>query len=152
MLEFISIIIEAQGHIMDKKHIFRYFGDFIFFCAAFSLFEIVLRISTPRQFDVAGFLFSILFNCIVAIFFCSLMSLLTGKIHVVINNIFLILVTAIYVSQIIYFNVFGTFYNSESLRGAGQIADFWNGAIILRSIWERTIYILLCRLLSGLYP
>ena len=129
---------------MDGKHIWRYFGDFIFFCAAFSLFEVVLRVSTPRQFDIVGFIFSVVFNCIVAVFFCSLISLISGKFHVIINNIVLILVTAVYVSQIIYFNVFGTFYNTESLQGAGQIVDFWNGAIILKSIWERLVYILIC--------
>jgi len=127
---------------MDRKHVWWFFGNFLFFCAAFSLFEIVLRISTPGDFDFVGFIFSFLFNSILAISFCGIMSFASGKVHVIISNIMLSIVTVIYISQIIYHNVFGTFYNTESLFNAGQITQFW--IIILSTIWNRLIFILLC--------
>ncbi|MCL2820967.1 MAG: LTA synthase family protein [Oscillospiraceae bacterium] len=129
---------------MDKKHVWRYFGNFIFFSAAFFLFELMLRISTPGQFDVAGFLFSVIFNCITAVFICSLLSLSSGKFHTLLSNLILLLVSSLYISQIIYYNVFGTFYNSESLFNAGQVADFWNFVIIVNTIITKIVYILIC--------
>jgi len=127
---------------MKIKQIWRYYGNFIFFCAAFYFFEMMLRLSTPRQFDFVGFAFSVLFNCIMALFICSILSFVPRKAHVIASNIVLSLVAAIYISQIIYFNVFGTFYNTESMFNAGQILEFWSTA--LRSTWERLLYILLC--------
>ena len=127
---------------MDRQHILRYYGNFIFYSAAFSLFEVLLRLSTTRQFDFIGFFFAVIFNIVLAILFCSVMSFIYGKTHVIVNNIVLSLFTILYVSQIIYFNVFGTFYNPESMFNAGQITQFW--VVILRSIWERLFFIILC--------
>ena len=127
---------------MDRKHILRYYGNYIFFSAAFSLFEVLLRLSTSRQFDLAGFGFAVIFNIILALLFCGIMNFVTGKAHRVISNIMLLLFTILYISQIIYFNVFGTFYNTESMFNAGQITQFW--VVILGSIWEKLIFIILC--------
>ena len=124
------------------RHIWRYYGNHIFFCAAFSLFEAMLRLSTSRQFDFVGFVFSVIFNLILALVFCSIMNFVSGRAHVIVCNIVLSLVTALYISQIIYFNVFGTFYNTESMFNAGQITQFW--LVILKSILERAVFILLC--------
>ena len=129
---------------MDKKHIWRYFGNYIFFLAAFTLFELLLRFSTTGPFEFTGFLFSVLFNMILILVFCSVMNFVTGKAHVVVNNIFLSIVTVLYASQIIYYHVFGTFYNTDSMFNAGQITQFW--VVILKSIWDKLVFILLCAL------
>ena len=134
---------------MDRKHIWRYYGNYIFFCAAFSLFEIVLRFSTSVQFDLTGFIFAVIFNCIFAVAFCCAIGFLSGKAHTIVSNIVLSFITALYISQVIYFNVFGTFYNTESMFNAGQIAQFW--VVILRAIWEKLVYILLCAAVIPLY-
>ena len=127
---------------MKMKHIWRYYGNYIFFCVAFSFFELVMRLSTPRSFDFTGFAFSILFNCIIALVLCSITNFLSKKAHTVVSNVILSLVAGLYISQIIYFNVFGTYYNTESMFNAGQILEFWETA--LRSFWERLVFILLC--------
>jgi len=124
------------------RHIWRYYGNYIFFCAAFSLFEVMLRLSTSRQFDFLGFTFAVLFNCIIALVLCSAVNFLSGKVHVIVSNMILILIMLLYTSQIIYFQVFGTFYNTESMFNAGQITQFW--VIILGAIWERLAFILIC--------
>ena len=134
---------------MKKVNLQRYFINYIFFCVAFSFFELILRISTSRQFDLIGFLFSVLFNMIVAVLFCSIMVFIKRKAHIITSNIFLSLIAGLYISQIIYFNVFGTFYNTESMFNAGQITQFW--VVILRSLWERAVYILLCIITVPIY-
>jgi len=126
---------------MEKKQIWRYFGNYIFFCAAFSLFEALLRLSMSKRFDFAGFLFSVFFGVIFAVLFCSVMNFVPGKAHVIVNNVMLSLFAVFYISQIIYFNVFGTFYNLVSMFNAGQITQFW--VVILKSIWEKLVFILL---------
>jgi len=138
-----------KGFTMGKKYILRYCGNYIFFSAAFFLFELMLRLSIPRQFDFIGFVFSVVFNLIFVLFFCSIMNFVTGKAHEIVNNIVLSIATGLYVSQIIYFNVFGTFYNTESLFNAGQIVEFW--VIILGSIWEKLIFILPCVAVIAVY-
>jgi len=134
---------------MKIKHIWRYYGNYIFFCAAFSFFELVMRLSTPRSFDFVGFAFSVLFNCIIALVFCSIISFVPGKAHVIVSNLILSITAGLYISQIIYFNVFGTYYNTESMFNAGQIIEFWETA--LRSTWERIIFILLCAVAIPIY-
>jgi len=134
---------------MDKKHIWRYYGNFIFFCAAFSLFEVLLRLSTPVNFDIIGFFFAAIFSSIIAVTFCAIMSFLRGKAHTIVSNIVLSLVAALYISQIIYYNVFGTFYNTESMFNAGQITQFW--VVILGAIGNRVVFILLCCVPIALY-
>ena len=127
---------------MKNKHVARYFGNFIFFCASLSLFEVLLRLSTSRAFDFAGFSVAFILNAIFTFAFCSIMCFVSGKAHVIVNNIILAVVSILYISQIIYFSVFGTFYNIESMLNAGQIAEFRQ--TIIRSILEGLVYILLC--------
>ena len=134
---------------MDRKHVWRFFGNFIFFCGAFSLFEVMLRLSTPGDFGFIGFVFSVLFGCILAAVFCGAMCFVSGKVNIIVSNVVLSIATAFYVSQIIYYNVFGTFYNTESLFNAGQITQFW--FIILGAILNRIVFILLCVAVIPIY-
>jgi len=70
------------------------------------------------------------------------MSFASKRARIVASNIALSIAAAFYISQIIYYEVFGTFYNPESMSNAGQIVQFWE--VILGAAWAQIIYIILC--------
>ena len=135
-----------QKKVPDKRKksgkIWRSYGYYIFFIAAFIMYELILRAATVKQFGSAGFLFSIVFNVILAVFICYTLTFFSKKTRVIVNNIFLIIATVFYVSQILYYNVFGTFYSADSIGFAGQIFQFWE--TILATAWAQLFYIVMC--------
>ncbi|MCL2153772.1 MAG: LTA synthase family protein [Oscillospiraceae bacterium] len=124
------------------RNIWRILGYYIFFIMVFAMYELLLRLSAGGRFDFLGFLFSVFCNTILVTLFCYAMSFISKKKRVISSNIALSIAMAFYISQIIYFGVFGTFYNPESLSNAGQIVQFWE--VILKTAWARIIYLLLC--------
>ena len=123
-------------------YIWRDYGYYIFFLLVFFMYELVLRVSTVKRLGLAGFIFSVAFNLILVFLICYSMTFVPKKARVIVNNIVLIAAGVLYISQIIYYNVFGTYYNTESMSNAGQIIQFWE--TILTTAWSRLIYILLC--------
>jgi len=124
------------------RNIWRTFGYYIFFFAVFAMFELLLRLSSVKHVEFSGFFFSVIFNLILLSLFCYAMSFVSKKVRIIASNAALAVVAALYISQIIYYNVFGTFYNPESMSNAGQIVEFWR--VILDTAWGQIIYILLC--------
>jgi len=124
------------------RNVWRSFGYYIFFFAVFAFFELLLRLSSSKHFEFAGFFFAVLFNLILVSFFCYAMSFISKKKRIVFSNIALSLGASLYISQIIYYEVFGTFYNPESMSNAGQIIQFWT--VILSAAWAQIVYLLLC--------
>ena len=140
---------EDSGSRSSSGSVWRNYGYYIFFFSVFIMYELVLRISTVKQISSVGFLFSVMFNLILAylIFFAT--TFVSKKARVIVNNTALSIAGAFYISQIIYHNVFGTYYNPESMSNAGQILQFW--PTILASAWAKIIYILFCILPIPLY-
>ena len=128
------------------KNIWRAYGYYIFFFAVFTIFELLLRLSSnfspARHFEFAGFLFAVFFNIVLISLFCYAMSFASKKVRIVASNIALAIGAVFYISQIIYYEVFGTFYNPESMSNAGQIVQFWE--VILRAAWSQIIFLILC--------
>jgi len=124
------------------RNIWRIFGYYIFFYAVFAMYELLLRLSSVKQVELAGFLFSVMFNSVLISLFCYAMSFVPKKARIIASNALLAVSALFYISQVIYYNVFGTYYNPESLSNAGQIVEFWE--IALKTAWSRIVYILLC--------
>ena len=123
------------------RNVWRAFGYYIFFYLVFTINEVLLRLSSVKQIEFTGFFFSVVFNLILASLFCYSMSFVSKRARIVASNIALAIAAAFYISQIIYYDVFETFYNPESMSKAMQIVQFWE--IILKSAWNQIIYILL---------
>ena len=137
------------AYIMLLKNIWRKFGYYLYFFLTFALYELMLRISSLPQFEVAGFAFSMIFNLILATFICYILTFAKEKTRVIASNTVLSLFSGLYISQIIYHTIFGTFYNTESLFNAGQILEFWQ--VTLRAAREKWLYILLCAAPIAIY-
>ena len=138
-----ALVTEDGGVFKVLAHnIWRSFGYYIFFFAVFIIFELLLRLSSVKRIEFAGFLFATCFNLILMSFFCYLMTFFSKKTRIIASNIVLSLGCAFYISQIIYYEVFGTYYNPESMSNAGQIIQFWE--VILTAAWAQIIYLLLC--------
>ena len=127
-----------------KSGVWRRYGYYIFFIAVFLMFELVLRLATVKRFGFSGFLYSAGFNVILSFLVCYALTFASKKTRVAVNNAVLIIAAVLYISQIIYYGVFGTYYNTESMMNAGQIVQFW--PTILKTAWARLFYILLCAL------
>jgi len=142
----ISGIEEAAQAVSRERErsgrIWRSYGYYIFFPAVFFMYETVLRLSTIRQFGFPGFLFSVFFTLIPVVFISYAMTYAKKRVRVVVNNVVLTVAAVFYISQIIYYNVFGTYYNTESMGNAGQILEFWE--TILATALSRFFPILLC--------
>ena len=121
--------------------IWRKYGYYIFFFLSFFMYELILRISTVKSWSFFGLLFSVLFNSILAFLVCYATTFASKKVRIAINNILLVGVGALYVSQIIYYNVFRTYYSPESMAHAGQIVGFWR--TIVGTAWGQIVYILI---------
>ena len=124
------------------ENIWRKFGYYIFFFTVFIMYEVLLRLSSVKSIEFTGFFFSTVFNLILMSLFCYTMSFISRKPRDIASNVALSIATVFYISQIIYYNVFGTFYNPESMSNAGQIIEFWE--VILKTAWGQIVYILLC--------
>ena len=124
------------------RNIWRTFGYYIFFFSVFTMYELLLRLASVKEVEFTGLLFAAIFNLILILLLCYVMSFIPKKARVIASNIVLAAAAVFYISQIIYYNVFETFYNPESMTNAGQIIQFW--AVILKTAWNRVIFILLC--------
>jgi len=134
--------VSSPGGKPQSRHIWKNYGYYIFFILTFIMYELMLRISTVKQLGFTGFMISVAFNLVLALLICYAMTFVSKRARVIVNNLLLIVAGVLYISQIIYYNVFATYYNTESMSNAGQIIQFWE--TILSTAWAQIIYILLC--------
>jgi lipoteichoic acid synthase len=114
---------------------------FSFYCTI--LFdEIILRINAVPSFWGIGLIYIALFAIPISFFLSALILLFSPKINHILAGIFMILLFAFYLSQIIYFSIFKTGYTFFSMINSAQVAEF-TGQIVtaLQKNWYN---ILLC--------
>lgn len=113
------------------------FALLIFYYATLVFSELIIRIVSVKDFFGIGLLYIFLFSLPVALFLFALSHLFSNKINRIVSIVFTILLLVFYNSQLIYYQVFKTFYTVFSLTRAGQATDFVFETLqtILRSIF-----------------
>jgi len=107
-------------------------GLLLYFFVSLLFMEAVLRFATVKTVFSYGFLISALFNACFAVILYFICSFINKRvIRSVLAVIFLLFISIIYASQMIYFNFFRTFYFLYSAGNAAQVSDFWKDILLI---------------------
>ncbi|MTI94689.1 MAG: LTA synthase family protein [Firmicutes bacterium] len=87
--------------------------------------EAVLRLATTGDYYFAGTAYRLLFTIPYALVFFLICTLATGQRNKIILPVLLLINAFVFASQLIYFQVFKTFYSVYSAGNASQIIEFW---------------------------
>lgn len=113
-------------------HYKRKISLFFYFVLSFMYLELLLRIIIDSHIINVfskGVLMNVLFIIPISLFFTMFSIFFTKRINFIIINLLIGLTSILYISQLIYFDVFSTFYNFYSLGNATAILEFWSGII-----------------------
>ncbi len=113
------------------------FALLIFYYATIVFSELIIRIVSAKNFFGIGLLYIFLFSLPVALLLFALSHLFSNKSNRIISVVSTVILLVFYDSQLIYYQVFKTFYTVFSLTRAGQATDFVFETLqtILRSIF-----------------
>jgi phosphoglycerol transferase MdoB-like AlkP superfamily enzyme len=92
--------------------------------ASVLLMEAVLRVRTDLPFLNDGILYTTLFAGATALVVSFVTSFFTGLGRKVVVGLFLGFMTVLFMTQLIYYDIFGTFYTVYSAANAGQVLEF----------------------------
>jgi hypothetical protein len=125
-------------------------GGYIFFFAVLLFYEALIRVKTLEPFWNAGIL-KIFAACLLyALALNAPASLLPKKASDITKGALLAVIAVIYISQLIFYGVFGTFYSlARTVELGGVLANFWR--IILNALASDILYIILYLLPAALY-
>ncbi len=102
---------------------------FIFLWASIYYLENIIRIGTTGNFLSWGLFFSLIFGGVTASVIYGGTLLIGTKLRKIILGIVLFSLGFIFASQLVYFNMFGTYNTIYSMRHAGQTTEFWREAL-----------------------
>ena len=102
--------------------------------------ELILRARTEAPFLTVGLLWAAVFAGATALVITLVAGLLPGRARDVVVGLALAFVTLLFMSQLIYYDIFGTFYTVFSATNAGQVAEF--AADIMGKIAENAWWLL----------
>ena len=100
------------------------FALLIFYYSAIVFSELIIRIYSSKHFFGIGLLYIFLFSLPVALILFGLSHLFSNKVNRVVSVISTVSLLVFYDSQLIYYQIFKTFYTMFSLTRAGQATDF----------------------------
>lgn len=112
-----------------------------FLAASLLWMEVVFRLATVEHFFGGGLFFVLFFTLAAAALLYVVCTLFDTKINRRVVLGLLILLGAVFSSQIVYFGVFDTYYILYSVKNAGQVAQFWKD--IFLSLW-RNLFSIAC--------
>lgn len=121
----------------------------IFLMASILYMEIILRINTKSAFFSDGLIFITLSAGAAALLVFLLTSLFKGVGRRRVVGIFLVGLTLIFSSQLIYYKIFKTFYTLFSAAKAGQAVEFANVALTVGQ--KNLVWLLLLLLPLGIF-
>lgn len=112
------------------------FALLIFYYATIVFSELIIRITSAKDFFGIGLLYIFLFSLPVALILFAASHLFSNKVNRIVSIVSTVILLVFYDSQLIYYQVFKTFYTVFSLTRAGQATDFVFETLqtILRSI------------------
>lgn len=113
----------------------------LYFVISLFLMEFFLRLDTTKDFLSQGFIISLVFATVLAIIYFIICSFFQKKISYILSSLLLIVTGFIFFSQLIYYNIFKTFYTFYSVGNASQVIEFREQISIV--VRENLIWLLL---------
>lgn len=111
-----------------------------FFPLAIIYMEVVFKISVFKTLFDAGLLFMILFSVPAGLFLYILSTIFKPTINRIISIFLTAAVTVVYLVQVVYYQIFSTFFALFSVNGAGQVLQFWHEILI--AVGKNTVTII----------
>lgn len=100
------------------------FALLIFYYSTIIFSELVIRIFSSKAFFGIGLLYIFLFSLPVALILFALSHLFSNLVNRIVSIVAVAALLVFYASQLIYYQIFKTFYTVFSLTRAGQATDF----------------------------
>lgn len=91
---------------------------------AVAYLELVLRARVDAPFLTTGLAYALAFAAVTALVVSLLAGALGGRAREVMVGLALTVLTLLFSTQLIYYDIFGTFYTAYSASNAGQVAQF----------------------------
>ena len=100
---------------------------FLFAYMVLSIFimEFVLRLRTVGQFFSVGIVISLIFTIPIASIVLIFVSFFQNRFQRILVAITLLLLGVVFASQLVYYNIFQTFYTIYSVKNSSQVIGFW---------------------------
>ena len=128
---------EGVGKIGLILHLYRFF---LFYPLAIIYMEIVFKISVFETLFNSGLFYMLLFSTSAGLLLYILSTFFKRRVNRIISIIITVSITLIYLVQVVYYQVFTTFFALFSINGAGQVLQFWRE--ILNAMGKNIIPIL----------
>lgn len=103
--------------------------------------ESVFKVTVFKELFNIGFIYMLLFSIPMGLILCVICTSAGSKVNCIITVAAISVLTLLYIIQVIYYQVFTTFFAVFSINGAGQVIQFWYE--ILTAIAKNAVPILL---------
>ncbi len=113
---------------------------FLFYPLAIIYMEVVFKLTIYKSLLNIGLLYMVLYSIPAGLLLYILSTLAKRKVNRLVSIILTAAVTLIYMVQVVYYQVFTTFFALFSINGTGQVLQFWRE--ILSAIGQNLIPIL----------
>lgn len=125
-------------------------GDFLvgYFIVSIAFMETVFHYHIYGQFSIKQISTSFLFMSVIAIVMAIVVMFFRRRVAFILSIILLALISIVYISQIIYYAFFKTFYSVYSVGKGMAVTQFWQD--ILQTTGEHVLWILLLVLPVGI--
>ncbi len=133
--------LSRRVQIKREYHWLEGFNLLVFLMASILYMEIILRVQTESPFVNDGLFYTTLFAGATSLLVYLITSFFKGVGRNVVVGLALGVITVLFMSQYIYYDIFKTFYTVFSATNGGQVVEFMND--ILVKIRENILWLLL---------
>lgn len=132
-----------------KKFLDNYFKRYFFFLLVILFLEVVFNICIFHHFNLENVLNIIIFSSCLSCFLCIITGSFKGKAERIITSIILFLLGTLFSIQMVFYNVFKTFFSFSILGLGDQLESFMEETV--KAIIENGLYIILLMIPFILY-
>ena len=123
---------------MDWKNILK---RFVFFLGIVLVLELLFAFFIFDDHDIESFINIILFSSMVSSFLSIISGIFNDKINRIITSVILFVMGVLFCIQLVFFNVFKTFFSFSILGLSDQLESFLSETF--QAIWDNIIYIII---------
>ncbi len=105
---------------------FHPYGFMLFFPLSIIYMEMVFKISVLKTLFDSGLFYMFLFSVPAGLLIYILSGFFTDKINRIVSISLIAAISLIYIVQVVYYQIFTTFFALFSINGAGQVLQFWH--------------------------
>ncbi|MHB1485636.1 MAG: LTA synthase family protein [Saccharofermentanales bacterium] len=105
----------------------------LFFALSFFYFEMILILSMDDGIFMTGIIYSLIFSIAEGLLVFLVLTLFNGRLRTFLSGLLIFAITVIFISQMIYYKVFITFYSLYSAARGMQVLEFLEDILFVMS-------------------